>query len=119
MRLDPSQPGPSEVFGTDGTPRPLYEPVLDEMERMGPAEWDRRTRHAHEMLLRMQRGIELTGEDKTHPTDHVPRLIPAGEWERLERGVIQRMLALNEFLRRLEVGKQEIVPAEVLEISLP
>ena len=85
MRLDPSQSGPNEVFDPDGTPRPLYEPVLDEMERMGAAEWARRTRRAHETMLRMQRGIGLTGEDKTHPTDYVPRLIPAGEWERLVR----------------------------------
>lgn len=102
MRLERNQPGPNEVFDSDGTPRSLYELVLDEMERMGPAEWDRRTRRAHGTLLRMQRGLGLTGKDRTHPTDYVPRLIPAGEWERLERGVIQRMLALNEFLRRLK-----------------
>lgn len=88
------------------------------MERMGHAEWDCRTRRARETLSKMQRGLGLTGEDKTHPTDYVPRLIPTEEWERLERGVVQRMLALNEWLRRLEAGKQEIVPVEVIESSI-
>jgi uncharacterized circularly permuted ATP-grasp superfamily protein len=87
------------------------------MERMGLEEWGRRVRRAHERMLEEQRELGISGEDKTHPTDYVPRLIPAADWERLESGLTQRMLAINEFLRRLEAGKDEVVPEEILESS--
>ena len=44
--------------------------------------------------------------------------MPAADWERLERGVAQRMRAVNEFLRRLEAGKEEVVPEEIIETSI-
>jgi uncharacterized circularly permuted ATP-grasp superfamily protein len=41
----------------------------------------------------------------------------ADEWEVLERGLAQRVRAINEFLRRLEAGKEEVVPGEVVGSS--
>ena len=41
--------------------------------------------------------------------DLVPRIIPAGEWEILERGLKQRVEALNLFLDDLYVGEQAIL----------
>ncbi len=111
--------GPNEVFGDDEAPRSGYEPVLEEMDRMGPGEWGRRVGLAHERLLDVQRGLGIPdGEDKTYPTDYVPRLVSAADWEVLERGLTQRMLAINEWLRRLETGKDEVVPREVLSSSV-
>jgi len=111
--------GPSEVFGEDGKPFSHYGPVLEEMGRMGPGEWGRRVNLAHERLLGVQRDLGIPDrEDKTYPTDYVPRLLPAAGWEVLERGLTQRMLAINEWLRRLEWGKDEVVPAEILESSV-
>jgi uncharacterized circularly permuted ATP-grasp superfamily protein len=109
--------GPNEVFAPDGGVFPRYRQVLEEMERMGPEEWERRVRRAHERLLEEQRELGISGEDKTNPIDYVPRVVPAADWERLERGLTQRMLALNEWLRRLEAGKDEVVPGEVIESS--
>jgi uncharacterized circularly permuted ATP-grasp superfamily protein len=109
--------GPNEVFAPDNGIFPHYRPVLEEMERIGPEEWGRRVRRAHERLLKEQRELGITGEDKTNPIDYVPRLVPAADWERLERGLTQRMLAINEFLRRLGAGKDEVVPKEVLRSS--
>ncbi len=108
--------GPNEVFAPDGTTLDLYRPVLDEMEGMGPRGWDRRVRRAHGRLLEEQRkhGME---DDGIHPTDYVPRLVSAADWGVLERGLVQRMLAINEWLRRLEAGKDEVVPEEVLRSS--
>ncbi len=115
VRLD--QSGPNEVFTRDGTARELYRPVLDELERMGPEGWKERTRRAYEKLLAEQRGYGIREGDKTHPTDWFPRLISASGWEVLERGLAQRMRAINEFLKRLEAGKEEVVPREVIESS--
>ena len=117
MRFERELSSPNEVFAANGKPHSLYAPVLDEMGRMGVGEWERRTRRAHERLLDTQRDLGITGEDKSHPTDYIPRLIPATDWAVIEKGLAQRMLAINEFLRRLEAGKQEIVPREVLESS--
>jgi uncharacterized circularly permuted ATP-grasp superfamily protein len=109
--------GPNEVFAPDGGVYPHYRPVLEEMERMGPEEWDRRVRRAHELMLDEQRELGISGEDRTHPTDYVPRVISVADWETLERGLVQRMLAINEWLRRLEAGKDEVVPEGVIESS--
>ena len=117
MSFERELSAPNEVFAADGKPFSLYGPVLDEMGRMGAEEWDRRTRRAHERMLEEQRDLGITGADKTHPTDYVPRLVPAMDWAVIERGLAQRMLAINEFLRRLEAGKEEVVPREVVESS--
>ena len=118
MRFERNLSGPNEVFAPGGEVFPRYRPVLEEMERMGPKEWDRRVRHAHERLLEEQSELGISGEDKTPPIDYVPRVIPATDWEKLESGLAQRMLAINEWLRRLEAGKDEVVPEEVLESSI-
>jgi uncharacterized circularly permuted ATP-grasp superfamily protein len=40
-----------------------------------------------------------SGTERTFPFDLCPRVIPADEWARLEAGLIQRVRALNLFLR--------------------
>jgi len=111
-------PGTNEVFGPDDAPRPVYRPVFEELRRTGPKEWDERRRVAHGLLLDEQHRFGIKEGDKTHPTDWFPRVVPAAEWDRLASGAAQRMRAVNEFLRRLEAGKQEIVPEEILESSI-
>src|SRR5215213_6379363 len=117
MRFERELSSPNEVLGLGGEAFPRYRPVLEEIERMGPEEWDERTRRAHERMLEIQRGLGIAGEDRTHPTDYLPRVVSASDWAVLERGLAQRMLAINEFLRRLEAGKEEVVPREVVESS--
>jgi hypothetical protein len=48
MEVKLEQSGPNEVFSRDGLPRELYRPVLDELERMGVEEWERRVGRARE-----------------------------------------------------------------------
>jgi uncharacterized circularly permuted ATP-grasp superfamily protein len=59
----------------------------------------------------------MVPDDEVHPTDFVPRILPAGDWAVLEQGLAQRMFAINEWLRRLEAGRDEVVPQEVVESS--
>jgi uncharacterized circularly permuted ATP-grasp superfamily protein len=117
VRFERELPGPNEVFASDGRTRPLYRPVLEEMEKMGAGEWGRRVRRAHGRMLEEQLRVGVSDGDRTHPTDYFPRLIPASDWDTLERGLAQRMLAINEWLRRLEAGNDEVVPWEVIESS--
>jgi uncharacterized circularly permuted ATP-grasp superfamily protein len=118
MRFERSLPATNEVYLPDDTPRPMYRGLLGELERIGPAEWVKRLERAHDELIREQHAFGLKEGDMTHPTDWVPRIIPAADWERLEKGASQRLRAINEFLRRLEAGTEEIVPKEVLESSI-
>ncbi len=118
MRFERALPGTNEVFLPDGSPRPVYGAVLEELERTGPAGWEGRLRRAHGLLLEEQQAFGILEGDKTHPTDWLPRIVPAEDWARLVRGLEQRLRAINLFLRRLEAGKEEVVPEEVLRSSI-
>ena len=117
LKFERGLSSPNEVFGLDGEPFSHYRPVLEEMGRMGPGEWRRRTAGARGWLLEKQRELGMVPDDGIHPTDYVPRIVPAADWAVLERGLAQRMRAINEWLRRLEAGKDEVVPREVVESS--
>lgn len=56
------------------------------------------------------------GTERTIPFDIVPRIFPAAEWEHLERGLKQRVQALNMFLHDVyheqHILKAGIIPAE-------
>ena len=53
---------------------------------------------------------EDEAEERLIPFDMVPRIIDAGEWRRLSRGIEQRVSALNSFMHDL-YHRQEIVRA--------
>ncbi|MEO1967244.1 MAG: circularly permuted type 2 ATP-grasp protein [Sphingomonadaceae bacterium] len=53
---------------------------------------------------------ESEAEERLIPFDMVPRIIDAGEWRRLSRGIEQRVRALNAFLHDL-YHRQEIIRA--------
>ncbi len=118
VRFERALPGTNEVFLADGTAREVYGSVLGELGRVGPEGWDKKLRRAHGLLLAEQHAFGILEGDKTHPTDWVPRIVPASDWDRLVRGLEQRLRAINEFLRRLEAGKDEVVPREVKETSI-
>jgi len=56
------------------------------------------------------------GTERTIPFDIVPRIFPAAEWDLLERGLKQRVQALNMFLHDVyheqHIIKAGIIPAE-------
>ena len=118
MRFERALPGTNEVFLPDGAPRLVYASVLDELESTGPKRWEEKLRRAHGLLLEEQHSFGILEGDKTHPTDWIPRIVPASDWGRLRAGLEQRLRAINEFLRRLEAGKEEVVPREVIESSI-
>ena len=54
------------------------------------------------------------GTERLIPFDLIPRIIPAHEWESMERGLVQRVTALNRFLHDV-YHEQEIVKAGIIE----
>ncbi|HEY1392043.1 MAG TPA: circularly permuted type 2 ATP-grasp protein [Methylibium sp.] len=59
---------------------------------------------------------EGAGTERLIPFDLIPRIIPSHEWREMERGLRQRVTALNRFLHDVyhdqEIIKAGIVPAE-------
>ncbi len=56
------------------------------------------------------------GSERLIPFDLIPRVIPAHEWASMERGLVQRVTALNRFIHDVyhdqDIIKAGIVPAE-------
>jgi uncharacterized circularly permuted ATP-grasp superfamily protein len=112
-----------EIFDTDGSPRAHTQELIGSLERMGRTallELGRRRDRAF-----TQRGItfEITspdGEarDRPFPLDLVPRIVPAAEWEAIERGLRQRIKALNAFIAdvyaRQEILREGVVPSDLV-----
>jgi len=102
-----------EAVGPDGTPRPGQEPVVDWFDALTPD--DLRYHGALRDDVLRSRGITFTvygeaqGIERTWPMDLFPRIIRADEWAHLERGLAQRVDAVNRFLEDLYVGEQAIL----------
>src|ERR1044072_8674829 len=58
------------------------------------------------------------GTERIFPFDLVPRIIPAKEWEYIERGLIQRITALNMFLHDIyheqKIVKDGVIPGHYI-----
>jgi uncharacterized circularly permuted ATP-grasp superfamily protein len=88
-----------EVFTADGRARPEAELLVNIIRSLVPGELLRRQQAAERLLLHM--GItfnvygDSAGTEKIFPFDLMPRIVSAAEWERIERGLKQRIHALN------------------------
>src|SRR5687768_7069993 len=111
-----------EMFTAPGEPRDYYAPVVEKLSNLGPAAFDRRRRMA-DVSFRNQ-GITFTvygdqrGVEKIFPFDLVPRIIPAHEWDVIERGLVQRITALNLFCKDVyheqRILHERVIPAEMI-----
>ena len=81
--------------------RPHYRKFHKAFERLSPQEFDAKREAVDTAFLRQ--GITFNvygaaqGAEKIFPFDLLPRIIPASEWEMIERGLTQRITALNLF----------------------
>src|SRR5215213_9796883 len=110
------------MFTGPNTPRPHYAAVAARLKALGPSAFQKRVRMA-DVSFRNQ-GITFTvykdaaGVEKIFPFDLVPRIIPADEWATIERGLIQRITALNLFCRDVyheqKILREKIIPAELI-----
>ena len=58
------------------------------------------------------------GAERLIPFDLIPRIIPWNEWQQLERGLRQRLQALNAFIQDIysdqRILAQKVVPADLI-----
>ena len=71
---------------------------------MSAAQLEERARVANSFFLNQGIGFTVYGDEagteRIFPFDLVPRIVPRDEWEAIERGLVQRLRALNLFLAR-------------------
>lgn len=111
-----------EMFQAGGAPRSHYAPVAARLRAMAPEAFARRVRMA-DVTFRNQ-GItfavygDTRGVEKTMPFDLVPRIVPHDEWDVIERGLVQRITALNLFCQDVyheqRILKEKVVPPELI-----
>ena len=110
-----------EMFAPDGSPRTHYATLHGQLARTTQAELDAQRRTAD--LAFLAQGITFAvysdgkGTERLFPFDVVPRILPWSEWDRIERGLTQRVIALNLFLQDI-YGAQKILQDRRIPRSL-
>src|SRR5213593_3473113 len=110
-----------ETFGESGEPRASARTLVQNIENLPEGELLNRQRAAERALLQMGITFNVYGEragmEKIFPFDLVPRIVPAAEWSRIERGLKQRIQALNLFINDLyheqKILKDGVVPEAI------
>ena len=107
--------GLNECLNPDGSVKPIYRGLMDSLETLGVPELRQRWQTANDRASMDAFTFLLDPKEfRTVPTDWIPRLIPANDWDTIASGVAQRLKAINRFLKDLYCGQQNIVPPDVM-----
>jgi len=111
-----------ELFLEAGTPRAGATLFADLINSLPTDELVRRQKAAEATLLQM--GItfavygDKSGTEKIFPFDIIPRIVEAADWNYLERGLKQRIAALNLFTQDVyndrKIIKDKVVPEDLI-----
>jgi uncharacterized circularly permuted ATP-grasp superfamily protein len=114
-----------EMFTPDGGIRPGYEHLKAKFENLTHEDLTNRQLATERALLSM--GItfnvysEGEGTERIMPIDIIPRVLPNAEWEWLEKGLKQRIKALNMFIDDVyndqNILNDGVVPRDLIESS--
>jgi uncharacterized circularly permuted ATP-grasp superfamily protein len=117
--------GYDELIQPNGAPRGAAARVAELIRGLGPEQLYRRQRAAEADIRAL--GVTFTvydekaNIDREWPFDIIPRILSASEWSRLERGLMQRLTALNLFIddlyHRQQVVRDGVFPPELLASS--
>jgi len=111
-----------EMFAVDGQIRPHYRPLARTLANLSAA--DVRERRARLEQAFMNQGVTFTvykddaGIERIFPFDPMPRIITRRKWERIEKGLQQRIFALNAFVHDVYHGQKiladKVVPPDLV-----
>lgn len=117
--------GYDEMFDGRGIPRPASAHFVTRLESISENDLCQYQRTAEMSLYNL--GITFTvyghedGTEKIWPFDLLPRIIDGQEWSMVERGLKQRVQALNLFIGDIynerQIIRDGVVPAELIESS--
>jgi uncharacterized circularly permuted ATP-grasp superfamily protein len=111
------------MYGLDGSPapRPGYDRLKAWLDSLPEAMIEARRRQAELFFRRIGITFAVYGQaeagERLIPFDLIPRILTRPEWERLERGLVQRVTALNAFLADI-YGPRECLRAGVIPEDL-
>ncbi|CAM4062916.1 circularly permuted type 2 ATP-grasp protein [Mycobacterium senriense] len=97
-----------EMFDAQGAVRGPYKGIYAELAPSDASELQARAEALSRAFLDQGITFSLSGQERPFPLDLVPRVISAAEWARLERGITQRVRALEMYLDDV-YGDQEIL----------
>jgi uncharacterized circularly permuted ATP-grasp superfamily protein len=111
-----------ELFLDKGKPRPHAASLVNWMQRLSTAELQQHQETAQISLFNMGVTFNVYSDDrgveKIFPFDIIPRIVSAQDWEYIEKGLKQRIRALNLFLSdiydRQLIVKDGKIPADVI-----
>jgi uncharacterized circularly permuted ATP-grasp superfamily protein len=110
-----------EMLDADRRPRPHYRALYERLGALTDEGLEERIRTANAFFLTQGIGFTVYGDeagtDRIFPFDLIPRIVPADEWAHVERGLGQRIRALNLFLGDL-YGPQRILAERVVPSEL-
>ncbi|PLX93210.1 MAG: hypothetical protein C0621_08085 [Desulfuromonas sp.] len=111
-----------EMFDAQGGPRPGANLVMERINALPPEELVRRQKAAERALLHL--GItfnvygDSSGTERIFPFDIVPRIVQGDEWAIMEKGLKQRVHALNLFIHDVyneqKIIKDKVIPEELI-----
>jgi uncharacterized circularly permuted ATP-grasp superfamily protein len=112
-----------EMFDATGAARPEARLLLETIQSLEEGQLERCQRAAERLLLQL--GItfnvygDSSGTERIFPFDLIPRIVRAEEWNWIERGLKQRIYALNAFIDDIYHGqkilKDKVIPEEVIQ----
>lgn len=112
-----------EMFVREGEVRPHYALLAGRLQELNQKDFLRKRQLAEQSYL--SQGITFTvysgeeGTERIFPFDLIPRIIPADEWSLIERGLEQRLRALNLFLHDVyheqHILNEGVVPRAMVE----
>jgi uncharacterized circularly permuted ATP-grasp superfamily protein len=111
-----------EMFQPDGTPRPSARALFQRISALNEGELRRYQQAAEQALFRMGITFNVYGDEagteKIFPFDIIPRIITAQEWNRIDRGLRQRVHALNLFINDIysdrKILRDGVIPSELI-----
>ncbi|MBK5959600.1 hypothetical protein CCR97_15505 [Rhodoplanes elegans] len=110
-----------EMRGADGAVRPSYAGLDAWLKDLSPDVLDQRAQEAELLFRRIGITFAVYGEqDSTErliPFDVIPRILSSSEWALLQRGLTQRVKAINMYLKDI-YGRREILKAGIIPEDL-
>ena len=111
-----------EMLGSDSqNTRQPYERLMAWLDDQDLKKLFKKSATAEELFRRVGITFNVYGDKKAEerliPFDLIPRILSAKEWRMLERGIIQRVAAINAFLEDIYNG-QQILKAGIIPEDL-
>ena len=111
-----------EMFDGKAQPRRHYRKLHKELLKLTPEQLQRSKQQAD--LTFFNQGITFTvygrneATERIFPHDLLPRIVSAGDWDTIERGLTQRITALNLFLKDIyyegRIIQDRVIPGSVI-----